>query len=70
MIKQRFIIEDMHCTACVMTVDDALEELAGVKEADTSFARSRTEVTFDPSVTSAAQIVAAIRAAGYCARPA
>lgn len=44
-IRQRFQITNMHCTMCSMNIDGALEDLPGVTEATTSFARSRSEVT-------------------------
>ncbi|MGH2543695.1 MAG: heavy-metal-associated domain-containing protein [Ardenticatenaceae bacterium] len=69
-MKKSFVIQNMHCTACAMTIDGVIEELAGVQVANTSFARARTEVTYDPAVTTVEQIVAAIREAGYSAQPA
>jgi copper chaperone len=65
MKKQRFVIQEMHCTSCAMIIDGTLEELPGVKEANTSFARGRTEVVFDPYQISVEQLVAAVQEAGY-----
>jgi copper chaperone CopZ len=65
MIKRVFRIRDMHCTMCSMTIDGALEDLPGVQEANTSFIRAQTEVTYDPSTVSVEALVAAIRQAGY-----
>ena len=65
MIKQVFQIRDMHCTMCSMNIDGALEDLPGVKEANTSFARARTEVVYDPAAVSVDTLIAAIREAGY-----
>ncbi len=65
MIKQVIAIRDMHCLMCSMTIDGALENLPGVSEANTSFVRAQTEVTFDPSAVSLEALVAAIRQAGY-----
>ncbi len=70
MIKQQFRIQGMHCTSCAMLIDMDLEDLTGVKEAKTNYAKSVTQVEYDPARTSADQIVAAIRATGYEATPA
>jgi copper chaperone CopZ len=67
-IKLVLAIDDMQCTNCAMHIDWALEDLDGVKEANTSFARSRTEVTFDPAKVTQEQLLAAIRDAGYQVR--
>lgn len=65
MIKQVLRIHDMHCAMCSMNIDGALEELPGVKEANTSYARARSEVTYDPSQVSLDKLLAVIREAGY-----
>jgi len=69
MTRQLFRIENMHCTSCAMSIDGTLEDVAGVVEASTSYARSRTEVTFDPAQVSIDVLIAAIRDAGYDAVP-
>jgi copper chaperone CopZ len=69
-IRQRLVIRDMHCTMCSMHIDGALEDLPGVKEANTSFARGHTTVTYDPDRVSLDALLAAIRDAGYEASPA
>lgn len=65
MIKHVIPIRDMHCTMCSMTIDGALEDLPGVLEANTSFVRAQTEVTYDPSTVSFETLLGAIRQAGY-----
>lgn len=44
-----FKIEGMHCTSCAMNIDGELEDTEGVTTAETSYAQSKTKVTFDPS---------------------
>ena len=61
-------IAGMHCAACAMAIDMELEELAGVAEARTSFARATTEVVFDPSRVGLDAVIAVIREAGYTAQ--
>ncbi len=63
-------IADMHCASCAMAIDFELEDLPGVAEARTSYARATTEVTFDPARVGLEALIAAIRAAGYAAFPA
>lgn len=63
-------IAGMHCASCAMAIDLDLEELPGVAEARTSYARATTEVAFDPARVGLDGIIAAIREAGYAAEPA
>jgi len=63
-----FDIAGMHCTSCAMSIDWELEDVDGVAEARTSYARARTEVTFDPDKVSEADLVAAIARAGFGVR--
>lgn len=67
MTKKRFQIQGMHCVGCAMTIDGALEDLLGVKSASTRYSRRYVEVTYEESHLAEAQIIAAIRAAGYVA---
>ena len=59
------VIPEMHCTACVMTIDGALEDLAGVVQADTSFVHGRSTIVYDPHQITPEAMVAALRDAGY-----
>lgn len=43
-----FKIKGMHCPSCAMNIDGELEDVAGVTSATTSYAQSRTKVTYDP----------------------
>ena len=68
--RQTLRIAGMHCASCAMAIDLALEDLAGVAEARTSYARGTTEVAFEARRVDLAALVAAIREAGYAAVPA
>jgi copper chaperone CopZ len=68
-MEKEYRIVGMHCASCAMSIDGELEELPGVQEATTSFARGRTRVTYDPAAVTEEKIVAAIREAGYVATP-
>lgn len=68
--RQTLRIAGMHCSSCAMAIDLALEELPGVAEARTSYARATTEVVFDPQRVDLGALVEAVRAVGYTAVPA
>lgn len=54
----------MHCTACAMNIDGALED-AGVQEAKTSFAKQEVKIKFDSNKLDLEQIKKIIKAEGY-----
>jgi len=58
-------IKDMHCASCALSIDEALEEQAGVKKSATHYARSETKVTFDKKIISLEQIEKLIEGLGY-----
>ena len=60
-----FPITGMHCAACVARVEKALAALPGVEQAAANFATERAQVSYDPGVTSPADLVQAVHAAGY-----
>ncbi|WP_128255269.1 heavy metal translocating P-type ATPase [Falsirhodobacter deserti] len=61
------LVEGMSCASCVGRVERALADTAGVTEVAVNLATERATVT---GVAPAAQLVQAIAAAGYPARPA
>ena len=68
MIKQKLKIEGMHCNSCAMNIDFDLEDLEGVKKAQTNYAKEITEVEFDEEKVQLAQIIDQIKSTGYKAR--
>ena len=58
----------MYCTSCAMNIDMDLEDLDGVKEAKTSYAKQESEVVFDQEKLEMQQIILAIKKTGYQAR--
>lgn len=60
-IKKKLKIEGMHCTSCAMNIDGELEDTKGVQEANTSYAKSETEVTFDSEKVSTNKIINIIK---------
>lgn len=62
-------IEGMTCAACVRRVEKSLGKVAGVASASVNLATERATVTFDPSATTTADLIAAVEKAGYGAAP-
>lgn len=62
-------ISGMYCAACAGLIEDALSRLPGVQDARVSAAGERASVRWDPRRIRMADIVAAVRAAGYEATP-
>lgn len=55
----------MHCTSCSMNVDFELEDLEGVLEAKTQYAKQKSVVQFDPTKVTQEQMIAVITKLGY-----
>ena len=49
-------ITGMHCVSCAINIDFELEDLEGVKEATTNYAKQQTVITYDPEITSIKKI--------------
>jgi Cu+-exporting ATPase len=63
--KITFKLSGLHCSSCAMSIDNALEEIPGVLETSTSFAKAETRVNFDPKITNQEELKRAIQGAGY-----
>jgi Cation transport ATPase len=55
----------MSCANCAATVEDALGDRAGVREANVNYATDEGTVTYDPDEVSLRALVDAVEAAGY-----
>ena len=64
-VKKKLKIEGMHCSSCAMSIDFDLEDLAGVKKANTNYAKQETEVEFDEKSVKPEQISQQIKKTGY-----
>ncbi len=60
-------ITNMHCVSCAMNIDGELEDTLGVAESNTNYAKSQTEVIFDPIKISEKKIISLIKNFGYTA---
>lgn len=58
-------ISGMHCSSCGMLIDEAVEDLPGVRESRTDMKAERTTVDLDGTGAGPAEVVAAIEAEGY-----
>ena len=58
-------ITGMHCTSCAINIDFELEDLDGVTDARTDYARQKSVITFDEQKVKPDQIIAIITKLGY-----
>jgi len=64
-----FSIEGMHCASCVGRIERVIKKVEGVEDAVVNLATNRARVTFDPSRTSAREVIDVVEKAGYGAKP-
>ena len=64
-VKKKFKIEGMYCTACAMNIDFDLEDI-GVK-ASTNYAKQISEVEYDEEKIKLKKIIEIIKKTGYIA---
>ncbi|MGH2684569.1 MAG: heavy-metal-associated domain-containing protein [Actinomycetota bacterium] len=69
MTKQTLSVKGMHCSSCGMLIDEALEELPGVASASTHVRKARTQIDYDPALTSLKVITETLVGLGYTAQP-
>lgn len=58
-------IDGMHCVSCSLNIDGELEELDGVNEVETSYAKAVTVVNYDPKRTDLKKVKDVIEKLGY-----
>lgn len=63
--RKNFPVTGMGCAACVARVQKALQQSAGVHEAEVSLASNSARIDYDPSVTSPAALRQCVQDAGY-----
>ena len=69
MVKKRYKITDMHCSSCALTIDMDLEDLDGVKRAQTSYGKAESEIEYDSVRIDEQLILETIKKSGYSAEP-
>ncbi len=60
-----FKIDGMHCVSCSLNIDGELEDTEGVISASTNYARSQSEIEFDPNIVSEDTLKNVIEGLGY-----
>ncbi len=58
-------VTGMHCDGCAMGVTNRLKQVTGVKSAKVSYKTSVATVQYDPSACKPADLLAAVKRAGY-----
>lgn len=68
MMRKKLKIEGMHCTSCAMNIDMDLEDVEGVNNVKTSYARQECEVEFEEDKANVEIIIQTIQKTGYQAQ--
>lgn len=58
-------LSGMHCTSCSHIIERGLKKVEGVKEAHVNFAAEKALVTFDESLATEEDLIAAVKKSGY-----
>ena len=65
MTKETFDVTGMSCSACSARVEKAVAKLVGADNVSVNLLTNSMQVTFDETITDAAQIIDAVVQAGY-----
>lgn len=68
--ESHVVLEGMHCAACALTIEEALQRVPGVRSATVSAATQRARVVWRVGQTVPSRWMDAVRRAGYHALPA
>jgi len=68
--ESNVLIEGMHCAACALTVEDALQGVPGVVSAEVSAGSQRARIVWAAQAVSPSKWMQAVRQSGYRAVPA
>ncbi|HEK9097756.1 TPA: copper-translocating P-type ATPase [Streptococcus equi subsp. zooepidemicus] len=68
MMRETFMLEGMHCTSCALAIEQAVKQLPGVKEAVVNVTTEKLSVTYSAARLTSAEIIQAVREAGYKAK--
>ena len=56
-VRKNYPVTGMGCAACVARVQKALQQSAGVQQAEVSLASNSARIDYDPQITSAAALL-------------
>ncbi|HZJ11266.1 MAG TPA: heavy metal-associated domain-containing protein, partial [Methyloceanibacter sp.] len=62
-------VDDMHCGACMRSVERAAMRVPGVDSARASLAAKRVTVTYDPAKAGEVEVISALDRIGFTAAP-
>ncbi|MCM1135999.1 MAG: heavy metal translocating P-type ATPase [Clostridium sp.] len=69
MVKQKYAVTGMSCSACSSHVEKSVRKLSGMKEVTVNLLTNSMQVVYDEAACSEAQIIEAVEKAGYGASP-
>jgi copper chaperone len=58
-------LSGLHCSSCSLNIDSDLEDLPGVIETSTSYAKQESTITYDPKLTDPSKFKPVIEKLGY-----
>ena len=61
-------LSGLHCSSCAVNIDLSLEDLPGVANSITNYAKSISTIDFDPDKVTSKKIIAEIEKLGYQAK--
>ena len=61
-------LSGLHCSSCAVNIDLSLEDLPGVANSTTNYAKSISTIDFDPDKVTSKKIIAEIEKLGYQAK--
>ncbi|HHU66298.1 heavy-metal-associated domain-containing protein [Corynebacterium sp.] len=61
--------DEFSCPSCVNKIETKLNGLEGVEKAEVKFSSGRILITHDPDTVSVRELVDAVAAVGYTAKP-
>lgn len=63
--KSYLNVTGMHCASCAQTIEKALREHRGVKEANVNFATEKAYIVYDPNLIGKKELTETVRSTGY-----
>ncbi len=64
-----FVIEGIHCSACIQLIERALAKLEGIYEAPINYTNHKLKIIFDAEILKLSEAVRLLRALGYDLTP-
>lgn len=65
MKKQVFKISGMHCSNCIISIDDKLEDVNGIIQVNTSYIKAQTTIEYDETTLDEQKLKTIIKKIGY-----